>query len=57
MFDGAKLLAASKSAVDWYKFRAHISFLSEVHVFKFIYVVTQRGWSIATLMCTVCVAY
>ena len=30
MFESAKLLAASMSAVEWYKSRAHISFLSEV---------------------------
>ena len=30
MFESAKLLAASMSSVEWYKFHAHISFLSEV---------------------------
>ena len=30
MFEGAKLLATSMSAVVWYKSRAHISFPSEV---------------------------
>ena len=29
-FESAKLLAALTSAVEWYKSRAHISFLSEV---------------------------
>ena len=29
-FESAKLLAASTSTVEWYKSRAHISFLSEV---------------------------
>ena len=35
MFEGTKLLATSTSAVEWYKFHAHILFLSEV--FKFLY--------------------
>ena len=30
MFENTKLLAASTSAVEWYKSRAHTSFLSEV---------------------------
>ena len=30
MFEDAKLLATSTSAVEWYKSRAHTSFLSEV---------------------------
>ena len=30
MFKGTKCFAASTSAVEWYKSRAHISFLSEV---------------------------
>ena len=36
-FESAKLLATSTRAVEWYKSRAHISFLPEV-----IYVSTQR---------------
>ena len=30
MFKGTKLLAASTSAVEWYKSHVHTSFLSEV---------------------------
>ena len=30
MLEGAKLLAASMSAIEWYKSRAHIVLLSEV---------------------------
>ena len=39
MLDGDKLLAASRSAVEWYKSHAHTSFLSKS---KFLYVPTQR---------------
>ena len=44
-FEDTKLLAASTSAVEWYKSCAHISFLSEViQIFIHVrmYVPTQR---------------
>ena len=40
-FEGAKLLAASMSAVEWYKSCAHTSFLSEV-----IFIQCEQGIAI-----------
>ena len=42
MFQGAKLLATSTSAVEWYKSCAHTSFLSKtIQILIYMYVPTQ----------------